>query len=298
MVFDALIKIFEKDPTVKRHLLKTVSWRAVGSLDTVLLGWFITGQISMGAKIGGMELITKMLLYFFHERLWHKITFGIPSRSTKAQKVRNENAANLFQNDSKVSRHQRETLNDNKSFTIWLTGLSASGKSTVAVELDSWFFKNGIRSYVVDGDNTRIGINSDLSFSKEDRAENIRRVAEICKLFNNAGTVVIASFISPFEEDRVKAKTIIGHKDFIEVFVDASIETCKIRDTKGLYKLAESGKLKNFTGIDSPYEKPVSPDIHLHTDIDPADSCLHQVVDFLTLNKLIVFQTTDASMTL
>ena len=290
MITDVFLKIFKKDPTVKRHLLKTVSWRIVGSLDTVLLGWFITGQLHIGAKIGGAELLTKMLLYFFHERAWHKIKFGIPSRINQAQKIKRDNASNLFLQSSKISRQQKEELNGNKSFTIWLTGFSASGKSTIAAELDSWFYNNGLRSYVIDGDNTRLGINSDLSFSKEDRGENIRRVAEICRLFNDAGCIVIASFISPFEEDRMMAKDIIGAESFIETFVDASIETCKARDVKGLYKLAEEGKIKNFTGISSPYEKPVLPSIHIHTDREPLDNSVGKIINYLSVQNIVSLQ--------
>lgn len=287
MIADALLKIFNKDPTVKRHLLKTVSWRIIGSIDTMLLGWLITGRLDTGAKIGGMELITKMLLYFFHERAWYKVRFGVPSRSSKAEKVKKEITSNLFQQESKITRQQREEINENKSFTLWLTGLSGSGKSTIASELDGWFFTRGLRAYVVDGDNTRLGINSDLSFSKDDRGENIRRVAEICKLFNEAGVIVIASFISPFEEDRTKAKTIIGADSFVEVFVDASLETCKIRDTKGLYKLAEQGKIKNFTGVDSAYERPVAPDIHVDTNNESLTDCLNKITTQLSDRKII-----------
>jgi len=287
MIADVFLKIFEKDPTVKRHLLKTVSWRVVGSIDTVLLGWFITGQINIGAKIGGLELITKMLLYFVHERAWHRITFGLPTRFNKAEKVKKENASNLFVQTSKISRQQREELNENKSFTVWLTGLSASGKSSIAAELDSWFFANGLRSYVLDGDNTRLGINSDLSFSKEDRGENIRRVAEICRLFNEAGTIVIASFISPFEAGRANARDIIGPASFMETFTDATIETCKARDRKGLYKLAEEGRIKDFTGINSPYERPAAPAIHLHTDTESVSACVARVIQYLHERKMI-----------
>ncbi len=286
MITEIFFKIFDRDPTVKRHLLKTISWRIIGTIDTVFLGWFITGQINTGAKIGGMELITKMLLYFFHERTWHKISFGLPSRMNKAKKIKQANAPNLFVQHNKIGRLQRENLNGNKAFTIWLTGLSGSGKSSIATELDSVFFNNGLRSYVLDGDNTRIGINNDLTFSKEDRSENIRRVAEICKLFNEAGIITIAAFISPFEEDRINAKKIIGRESFIEVFADASLEVCKTRDVKGLYKLAEQGKIKDFTGVDSPYEKPPSPHIHLATDTDTVQNSINHILHFLGQNHL------------
>ena len=271
--------------------MKTVSWRIVGSIDTVLLGWFVTGQLHIGAKIGGLELITKMLLYFIHERAWHRINFGLPTRFNKAEKVKRENASKLFLQSSAISRQQREGMNANKSFTIWLTGLPSSGKSTIATELDRCFFSYGLRSYVIDGDNTRLGINSDLSFSKEDRGENIRRVSEICKLFNEAGTIIIASFISPFEKDRAMAKHIIGQHSFVEVFVDASVETCKARDTKGLYKLAEEGKIRDFTGVNSPYERPVSPAVHLHSDTESVNKCVAEIMAYLKVQNVITLQS-------
>ena len=217
-------------------------------------------------------------------------SFGLPTRVNKAEKVKQENASNLFLQNHAIAREQREELNGNKSFTIWLTGLSGSGKSSIASELDSLFFSNGLRSFVIDGDNTRLGINSDLSFSKEDRGENIRRVAEICKLFNQAGTIVIASFISPLEEDRVLARNIIGAESVIETFVDASLEVCKARDVKGLYKLAEQGKIKNFTGIDSPYERPIAPAIHLNTDTASVHKCVRHIIDYLTTHKIVALQ--------
>ena len=287
MITAFIQNILEKDPTIKRHLVKTVSWRIVGSIDTAILGWILSGELSLGVKIGAGEMLTKMLLYFAHERVWHRIKFGIPTRVKIAESIKKENAPNLFEQVSKISREQREQLNNNPSFTIWLTGLSASGKSSIAAELDKWFYCNGLRSYVIDGDNTRLGINSDLSFSNEDRSENIRRVAQICKLFNEAGTIAIASFISPFEDDRRKAKKIIGDEHFIETFIDASIDTCKARDVKGLYKLAQQGKIKNFTGIDSPYNKPVTPDVHIDSDSDSVIVCTKKIIDYLVSHNVI-----------
>jgi len=291
MIIDAALNLFRKDPTVKRHLAKTISWRIIGSVDTMLLGWLVTGQLETGAKIGGIELITKMVLYFLHERSWHMLKFGIPGRSNRAEKVKSENAAKLFRQTTRIHREEREQLNDNRSFTIWLTGLSASGKSTIANELDTWFYANGLRSYIIDGDNTRLSINSDLSFSKEDRSENIRRVAEICRLFNDAGVITIASFISPFEKDRQQARAIIGPAGFVAVFVDASLETCKARDTKGLYKLAAAGKIRDFTVISSPYEAPFAPDVHLHTDNRSPEDCVTQIVRFITEKKMLELTT-------
>ncbi|WP_246229516.1 adenylyl-sulfate kinase [Mucilaginibacter humi] len=156
----------------------------------------------------------------------------------------NDVSQNLFAQTTKVTRAQREGLNNHKAFTLWFTGLSSSGKSTIAAELEARLFKAGYRTYILDGDNTRLGVNSDLSFSVKDRSENIRRVAQISKLFNEAGIIVIASFIAPFKNDRDASRNIIGEDSFIEVFIDSSLEVCKMRDPKGLYKQALAGKLK------------------------------------------------------
>jgi len=285
MLTDITLKLYKLDPLIKRNILKTISWRIIGSIDTVILGWLITGNLSFGVKIGATELLTKMLLYYGHERLWQGIKIGLPSRHHQNKLVKRENRPNLFKQTGKITRKNREELNQNASFTLWLTGLSGSGKSTLATELELWLFEQGIRAYILDGDNTRLGINSDLTFSDDDRAENIRRVAEICKLFNDAGTIVIASFISPFANDRLLAKNLIGTDNFIEVYTDSSISTCRQRDTKGLYQLATEGKLKNFTGISSPYEPPLTPDIHLYTDKTTIAHCVSRVKDYLTANR-------------
>lgn len=193
----------------------------------------------------------------------------------------NEANRNIFYQVLKVSRGERETKNKSQSFTLWLTGLSAAGKSTIATEVDLWLFKNGYHSYVLDGDNTRMGINKDLSFSDTDRKENIRRIAEVSRLFNDAGIIVIAAYVSPFEEDRLSAKNTIGDNDFIEVFIDASIETCKSRDKKGLYEKAEKGEIKDFTGVSSKYESPKSPDIHIDTNNNSIEKAVQTIIDQL-----------------
>ncbi|WCT11882.1 adenylyl-sulfate kinase [Mucilaginibacter jinjuensis] len=287
MITDILLKVLKKDPLIKRNVIKTVSWRIVGSVDTVILGWLITGQFSLGAKIGLTELLTKMLLYYAHERAWQKIKFGLPSKRRQTQILQKEIKPNLFKQTGKITRGDRERLNNNRSFTLWLTGLSGSGKSTLATETEAWLHGQNARVYILDGDNTRLGINKDLSFSDEDRAENIRRVAEMCRLFNDAGIIVIASFISPFEQDRAIAEKLIGDESFVEVYIDASIDTCQKRDTKGLYKLALAGKIKNFTGISSPYETPANPDVHLNTESQTVGACLDVLKKYLITNKNI-----------
>jgi adenylylsulfate kinase len=178
----------------------------------------------------------------------------------------------------------REVLNKkygHQSFVIWLTGLSGSGKSTIANELNIYLYNKNVKSYILDGDNTRLGINKDLDFSDEGRKENIRRVSEIAKLFVDAGLVVITSFISPFEEDRTNAKNIIGNDNFIEVFVNCPLEICESRDVKGLYKKARKGEIKKFTGIDSPFEAPKSANITVNTHQNSIDECVKSIIKFV-----------------
>ncbi len=162
---------------------------------------------------------------------------------------------NIFAHNFKITKEEREKIKNQKSYTIWMSGLSGSGKSTIANNLEHSLNGLGYHTYILDGDNTRLGLNKGLGFTEEDRIENIRRVAEVCKLMNDAGLIVICSFISPFEKNREQAKEIIG-ENFIEVFIDASLETCEERDPKGLYKKARTGEIKDFTGISSPFEFP------------------------------------------
>jgi adenylylsulfate kinase len=173
---------------------------------------------------------------------------------------------NLTPVNFQISRTKKEVLNGHKSFVVWLTGFSGSGKSTVANQLEIALFEKGVRSFCLDGDNTRLGINKDLGFSSADRTENIRRVAEMAKLFLESGTIVITSFISPLISDREMAKKIIGSTDFVEVFINCPLEICEQRDVKGLYSKARKGEIKDFTGIDSPFEAPLNSDIELFTN--------------------------------
>ena len=167
---------------------------------------------------------------------------------------------------TKVSVEERQRLMNQKPRLIWFTGLSGSGKSTLAVQLEAGLHAQGYKTYLLDGDNIRSGLNKDLTFTDEARVENIRRISEVCKLFLDAGVVLLSAFISPFQADRDQVKNIVGAENYIEVFVDAPIEVCEQRDVKGLYKKARAGEVKNFTGITSPYEKPARPDVVIKTD--------------------------------
>jgi len=169
---------------------------------------------------------------------------------------------NLTKNNFLVSRNQREKVSGHPGKIIWFTGLSASGKSTIANALDLELNKRGLRTYILDGDNVRMRLNKDLGFSPESRKENIRRISEVAKLFADSGTIVMTAFISPYREDRKSAREVIG-SDYVEVFVNTPVEECINRDPKGLYKKATAGEIKGFTGIDAPYEEPLNPEINL-----------------------------------
>jgi len=179
-----------------------------------------------------------------------------------------QKATNVHWHDGEISRSDRSRLMQQKGATLWFTGLSGSGKSTVAVALEEALFERGHLSYRLDGDNIRLGINKNLGFSAEDRTENIRRIGEIAKLFVDSSVIALTSFISPYRDDRDQVRALHAESDmpFIEVFVDCALEEAEKRDPKGLYKKARAGEIKNFTGIDDPYEAPSNPEIHLHTD--------------------------------
>jgi adenylyl-sulfate kinase len=168
---------------------------------------------------------------------------------------------NLYPIQTQVSKQQREKLLKQNAKLIWFTGLSGSGKSTLAVQVEEKLYLKGYKTYLLDGDNIRVGLNKDLSFTDDARKENIRRIGELSKLMLDAGMVILSTFISPFKADRDQVKNIVGEENYIEVFVDTPMEICEQRDVKGLYKKARAGELKNFTGVDSPYERPESPDI-------------------------------------
>ena len=169
---------------------------------------------------------------------------------------------NIVKHNFLVSRDQREKVSGHPGKIIWFTGLSASGKSTIANALDLELNKRGLRTYILDGDNVRMRLNKDLGFSPESRKENIRRISEVAKLFADSGTIVMTAFISPYREDRKSAREVIG-SDYVEVFVNTPVEECINRDPKGLYKKAIAGEIKGFTGIDAPYEEPLNPEINL-----------------------------------
>ena len=200
-----------------------------------------------------------------------------------------QKATNVVWHDGEVSRQDRYQILRQTGATIWFTGLSGSGKSTIAVALEKALYDLGKLSYRLDGDNVRLGINKNLGFSEEDRSENIRRIGEIAKLFGDAGTLSLSSFISPYTKDRDGVRELHDAADlrFVEVFVDCSLEVAEARDPKGLYKKARAGEIKNFTGIDDPYEAPVRPEIHLHTDQMTLEEEVRIIIGYLVANGII-----------
>jgi len=200
-----------------------------------------------------------------------------------------QKATNVTWQDGQITREDRYRILHQNGATIWFTGLSGSGKSTIAVALENALFKHGKLSYRLDGDNVRLGINKNLGFSEEDRKENIRRIGEISKLFGDAGTIALSSFISPYRADRREVRTLheAANLKFVEVFVDCSLEVAEDRDPKGLYKKARAGEIKNFTGIDDPYEAPEDPEIHLNTDRMTVEEEVAAIIDYLKDNGII-----------
>jgi len=189
--------------------------------------------------------------------------------------------SHIFPQNYTITRSDINNINGHKSIVIWFSGLSGSGKSTLANEIQLELHKKLISAYILDGDNLRNGLNKDLGFTAEDREENIRRVAEVSKILLDAGSVVLSAFISPFEKDRETAKTIVGKENFIEVYVQCPINICESRDVKGLYKKARNGEISNFTGISSPFEPPVNPDITLSTGIKSIKECSDELLTFI-----------------
>lgn len=189
---------------------------------------------------------------------------------------------NIIAHDYQISIKDRRQSNGHNSFLLWFTGLSGSGKSTIANVVEQKLYQKGIKTYTLDGDNIRKGINNDLTFSPEDRTENIRRIAEVANLMVNAGLVTLAAFVSPYKKDRENIRTIVKDVNFVEVYINTSVEECERRDVKGLYKKARLGEIKNMTGISAPYEVPENPDIEIKTEHESIEAAAQRIIDFIT----------------
>ncbi len=192
-----------------------------------------------------------------------------------------EKSTNVVWHHATITRELREQQNGHKSAVLWFTGLSGSGKSTLAHAVEDKLHAMGARTFVLDGDNVRHGLCSDLGFSDDDRTENIRRIGELAKLFLEAGIVVLTAFISPFRQDRELARSVVPHGDFYEIFCDSPLEVCESRDVKGLYAKARAGVIPQFTGISSPYEEPTAPEAHVDTGTQELEACADQIIKLL-----------------
>jgi adenylylsulfate kinase len=199
-----------------------------------------------------------------------------------------QKATNVTWHEGSVSRDERQQLLNQKGVTVWMTGLSASGKSTIACILEQMLLHKKKHAYRLDGDNIRMGLNKNLGFSAEDRAENIRRIGEVAKLFTDAGVIAITSFISPYRKDRDAVRASLKPGEFIEVYVQASLEAAEKRDPKGLYKKARAGQIKGFTGIDDPYEAPEKPEILIETEKQSAEASAEQILNYLVTGGYLV----------
>ena len=188
---------------------------------------------------------------------------------------------NLIRHTHPIGKSDRLKNNGHQAKVIWLVGLSGSGKSTLAGNIEAILHQKGYKTYLLDGDNVRLGLNNDLGFSSKDRTENIRRIAEVARLFNEAGIIVLSAFISPLASDRAQARRLISPENFIEIFINCPLHVCEKRDVKGLYAKARKGLIPNFTGIDAPFENPKQPDLTVNTETDPPELSLKKLLDFI-----------------
>ena len=252
--------------TLKRSLVKTISWRFWATIITATIVFSTTGEWKYAAAVGLIDTTIKFAAYFFHERVWNRITFGKKYESVEVRHL-SGGAQTKYKGD--------------RGKVVWMTGLSGSGKSTIAETLWEMMESEDYKTVILDGDNIRKGLCNDLGFSMEDRKENIRRNSEVCKLFSDNGINVITAFISPTREDRVQAAELIGRDVFREVYVKCSLDACEKRDPKGLYKKARSGEIPNFTGIDSPYTPPASPSVTVDTERLNEIECAQLIMEVL-----------------
>jgi len=272
-----------KNESRLKSLIKGISWRIIGTIDTLVVAFVITGDTVKSLSIGGIEVFTKIFLYYLHERLWSRISGRLWKKTQGLFSFIKFKNYVFATEEWLINRSDREKKNGHKGCVIWMTGLSGSGKTTIARHLENKLFEEGYSSKILDGDVLRSGINADLAFSKNDRRENIRRTAEIAKIFAESGFITIVSLITPKEEFRSLARQIIGEVDFNLIYVEASIDECERRDVKGLYAKARKGEIKDFTGVSvgNGFEVPIKYDLLVKTDNEDIEGLVQLVFDYL-----------------
>lgn len=263
------------------HLSKAITYRVPGTIFTILLVWVITGDPIIGLKIGALEVLFKLVIYYIHERVWYKINLGLSERNSRKIKNAPAKSAFIVPQLFNVNKEAREGLLHQKGKVIWFFGLSGAGKSTLANSLEQELNNLRFKTFILDGDNLRVGLCKDLGFSEEDRVENIRRAGEVAKLIMDAGIVVLCAFVTPFDNDREALRKLIGKENIITVFVDCPLEECEKRDVKGLYKKAREGEIKNFTGISSPFEIPSQTSLTLKTALFSKQQLTDELLTFV-----------------
>ena len=256
--------------TGKKIATRSLKKNSIASCDIALAEKAVFDSFSHDRSLGAFILIDRVT--------YHTAACGMIRHPLRR-------SDNIVWQHTDITRETRAASLGQKPVTIWFTGLSGSGKSTLANALEKVLHAHGKHTMLLDGDNVRLGLNSNLGFTEADRVENIRRISEVARLMNDAGLIVLTAFISPYRQDRERAREIIGKENFIEVFVSTSLEVCEKRDVKGLYAKARNGEIPNFTGIAAPYEPPVSPDISIDTDCNTLDESVEKLLNVLRVCK-------------
>ncbi len=255
--------------TQRRSVAKAITWRIVATSTTMAIVFGFTGKLLLAGGIGIVESISKILFYYTHERLWSRSTYGKVSEKPRSHHV--------VPHAGTITEREREAESGTKAVTVWFTGLTGSGKTTLAYALERRLFDQGLRSIVLDGENMRLGLCRDLGFDPIERAENVRRTAEVGHIANTHGIFAICGLISPFRDDRRRAKEVIGADRFILVHLTAAEQTLHDRARNHMYDRAEKGEIKHFTGVSDPYEAPEKADLVLHTDEMGIDRCVEEI---------------------
>lgn len=268
-----LNSVVEDDGTVETHrrsLAKAITWRVIATSTTMGIVFLFTGKLLLAGGIGVVESLSKMLFYYLHERQWSRSSYGKVPKAPRSH--------NIVSHSGSISDQERLTDSGTKATTVWFTGLTGSGKTTLAYALERRLFDKGLRSVVLDGENMRLGLCRDLGFDPTERAENVRRTAEVARITNIHGIFAFCGLISPFKDDRISAKEIIGDDNFLLVHLTADEETLHKRARDHMYDKAEKGEIKQFTGVTDPYEVPVGPDVVIHTDQTTIDDSVEQII--------------------